>query len=51
MRGRCHPAINAGGPLGRVIAIHNFGTGDIIDRATPGRDRPAAVRQCRGANG
>jgi 16S rRNA processing protein RimM len=34
--GRCDPAINAAGePLGRVIAIHNFGAGDIIEIAPP----------------
>ncbi len=38
-------------PLGKVIAIHNFGAGDIIEIAPPrGRDHAAAVHQCGGAD-
>ena len=46
-------AVNAADePLGRVIAIHNFGAGDIIEIAPPQRrDHAAAVHQCRGADG
>ena len=44
-------AVNAANePLGRVIAIHNFGAGDIIEIAPPGgRDHAAAVHQRGGA--
>ena len=46
-------AVTAGdAPLGRVIAIHNFGAGDIIEIAPPhGADTAAAIHQCRGADG
>ncbi len=46
-------AVNAAGqPLGRVIAIHNFGAGDIIEIAPPAwRDHAAAVHQRRGTLG
>ena len=46
-------AVNAADePLGRVIAIHNFGAGDIIEIAPPhGPTHAAAVHQCRGADG
>ena len=38
-------------PLGKVIAIHNFGAGDIIEIAPPrGADHAAAVHQRRGAD-
>ena len=45
-------AVNAADePLGRVIAIHNFGAGDIIEIAPPkGADDAAAVHQCGGAD-
>ena len=38
-------AVNAANePLGRVIAIHNFGAGDIIEIAPPRRRRPCCCR-------
>ena len=45
-------AVNAANePLGKVVAIHNFGAGDIIEIAPPqGADHAAAVHQCRGAD-
>ena len=46
-------AVNAANePLGRVIAIHNFGAGDLIEIApAAGRDDAAAVHQRGGAHG